>query len=312
MTVLCAAGLGYEYKGGRVALSGVGLAVEAGECLGVMGPNGSGKSTLIRILARTLRPGSGHLEVGLALRDTAVVLDSLPFAESLSGAESLRRMLALRGVPRAEARSAANRTLATLGLADRAADAVSTYSTGMRRRLALAEALAAGSGFGLLLLDEPTLGLDVEGRLTLVGLLRAAVAGGGTVVLASNEPSFVGRACDRVILLFDGRVVAEGRPTDLIADLGRPVSIEVDVDRPAASDPADGLPAGIEALRSSAGTLRFASERGTAALPALCEWLAAAGHDVRALRIREPDLADVFLSLTGVPLDATRVAETDG
>jgi ABC-type multidrug transport system ATPase subunit len=304
VTVISATGLGFSYVAGRAALEGIDVSVVDGEALGVMGPNGSGKSTLLRILAGSARPSSGYANVAPSRRDKAVVLDHTPFAEALSGRQNARLQLAMRGVPAAEAGPAAERRLTELGLAGRARDPVSQYSTGMRRRLALAEALAASPA--LLLLDEPTLGLDLEGRSSLVRLIRDAVSAGRSAVLASNDPTFVASACDRVLLLNEGRAVAEGRPAALIAGLRRPVVIDVGVRhvgvRHGGSLSTGGLPDGIEPLPPSAGSLRFASHAGTAVLPALCEWMSAQGLDVRAIRIREPDLADVFLALAGVPL----------
>lgn len=298
MTLLRVLGLCHAY-GRRTALAGIDLVVRSGERIGIMGPNGSGKSTLVRSLAGVLRPSDGSIDRRIPDRAVAVVPDEVPFAEALSGAENVRRMLTLRRVPYARTAGPTARRLADLGLADRAADRVATYSTGMRRRLALAEAFAAEPR--LLLLDEPTMGLDVEGRSALAGLLSEAASGGCAVVLASNDPAFVARACERVVFLLEGRVVAEGEPGQLIRALGHRAAIEVALEVPRAES-AERLPPGISLLAAPSGGLRFSADRGTADLPALCAWLIGRGHSVRSIRVREPDLADVFLSLTGVRL----------
>jgi ABC-type multidrug transport system ATPase subunit len=303
-SVIAATAIGYTYPGGRTALAGLDLRLEPGEALGVIGPNGSGKSTLLRLLAGSELPTTGRIAGSTDRRSTAVVFDRTPFASSLSGRENVRRQLALRGIPAGPAAASADALLRDLGLADRSQDAAAIYSTGMARRLALAEALAAEAR--LLILDEPTLGLDVEGRSSLVHLVRGVVAGGRSVVLASNEPGFVAEACDRVLLLHRGRCVAEGTPPELIDRLGRPVLIDVQLRGPVPDSSGDEPPAAVQRLAAEGGTLRFATSEGSAVLPGLCEWLVGRGLDVRAIRIHEPDLGHVFETLTGVALDPNR------
>jgi ABC-type multidrug transport system ATPase subunit len=298
--------LTFRYSTGRTALASLDLDVGVGEVFGVIGPNGSGKSTLLRLLAGTLPPTSGRIERWLDGKDgsvIAVVFDRLPFLEALSGRENIETALALRERSRSEAGSAATESLERFGLADRADDAVAGYSMGMRRRLALAEAFASLPH--LLLLDEPTLGLDLEGRATLTTALRTIAAEGGTTVLTSNDADFVSASCDRVLLLHRGATMAQGPPAELVAQLGEPTIIEVDVrgrggrrpDRPLAT-----LPEGLELLGLDGDSFRIASNRGSARLAQLCAWLDAEGYAVRAIRIHAPALGDVFLRLAGVAL----------
>lgn len=304
--------LTFRYPTGRTALVSLELDVGVGEVFGVIGPNGSGKSTLLRLLAGTLGPTSGRIERRLDERNgkaVAVVFDRLPFVEALCGRDNVETGLALRGVPKSEARSAAARSLEAFGLAERAEDSVASYSMGMLRRLALAEAFASRPL--LLLLDEPTLGLDLEGRATLTTALRTAAAEGGTTILTSNDADFVSTACDRVLLLHRGATVAQGRPAELIAQLGEPTIIEVDVpgrgDRSPGS-PLPELPEGLELLSFDGDSLRIASSRGSAMLAELCTWLEAKGYAARAIRIHTPELGDVFLSRTGVALTTRKSA----
>lgn len=310
--------LGFRYPGGRVALRDLDLTCPEGVVLGLMGPNGSGKSTLLRLLATALAPGSGELRVlpgrsretdAERRRRIAAVFDRNPFLPHLSGRENLHHLLGLRGLPRRERRECAVEWLDRFQLADRADDPVATYSFGMRRKLGLAEALAGPAE--LLLLDEAVGGLDPRGRHALARVLASAAAAGRTVVLAGHEHRYLATVCGRVAMLHEGRVVAEGAPADLVARLGGETVLEVSVgDRGGRTSPD---PPGLEELglrpltsEGRAGrqdaTLRFASTRGARPLPDLCARLLEAGISIRDIRVREPDLEDVFLSLAGQPL----------
>ncbi len=300
--------LTFRYPTGRAALTSCEFDVSLGEVFGVIGPNGSGKSTLLRLLAGTLRPTSGRIEAELDGQQAGAIVavfDRLPFVDALCGRENVETVLALRGVPRCESRSAAARALAALGLTDRAEDPVSSYSMGMRRRLALAEAFASRPL--LFLLDEPTLGLDPEGRTTLTRALREAAAGGATTVLTSNDTDFVSTACDRVLLLHRGETIAQGQPWELVEGLGRPTIIVVELDGGTegfSQRSGSKLPEGLDLLGFESESLRVASSGGSARLTSLCAWLEAQGQVARAIRVHAPALGDVFLQLTGVGLSA--------
>lgn len=305
--LLRARGLRFAWPDGTAALRGVDLEVGPGETIGLLGPNGSGKTTLLRVLATAARPSAGRLEpfpgepplpLAAVRRRTAVVFDRPPFVEALSGRENAARLLALRGRPRAEARASAARWLAAFGLLAEADRPVSSYSLGMRRKLALAEAFAAGPS--LLLLDEPLIGLDPGGRAELVRALGRHAGTGGAAVLALHDAVFARRACDRVLFLHEGSVAAAGAPNELIRGLGRETIFEVETGGAA---PAGPLPAGLQPVGRGDRELRAASSRGSAALPDLCAWLLEGGADVRAVRVREPGLEDVYLAVTGRSLD---------
>ncbi len=303
------AALTFRYPDGRTALAGIDLSVSAGEVRGVIGPNGSGKSTLLRILAGRLSPTQGTVQPGPAAsaearRGTSVVFDRLPFAEALSGRENVMHLLALRRLDEPVTSTSCGEWLQRFGIEGRADDRVAAYSSGMRRRLSLVEVFAARPR--LLLLDEPTLGLDPEGRAVLTAALRQVAAAGAGVVLTSNDPGFVASASDRVLFLHEGRAIAEGRPADLVAALEAGTVIEVEL-RAGEADHglrvrSDDLPPGLMLVGADQGSVRFVSDQGTVLLPALCQWLEGRGS-VRAIHIHEPDLADAFLLLAGVALE---------
>ncbi|MEN8145146.1 MAG: ABC transporter ATP-binding protein [Gemmatimonadota bacterium] len=302
-----ASGLTFSYGSGPQVLAGVGLTVREREVLGLVGANGSGKTTLLRLIAGLLRPQAGALEV--TTPDPAVVFDRLPFQEALTGAENVSVTLDLRGRRSASDRQAGVRSLSDFGLAEASDQAVSAYSFGMRRRLALAEAFASEPS--LLLLDEPTVGLDPLGRDCLAAALSQVSDRGGAALVATNDADFAEHCCDRVLLMHEGQVVSEGRPADLIAALAAPTVITVQFAGPA---PAGTPPGGLAAINAAAGTLptgvaavggemSFSSGSGTAALADLCAWFATAGADIRSVQVREPGLADVLRSVAGASLE---------
>ncbi|MFQ5688926.1 MAG: ABC transporter ATP-binding protein [Gemmatimonadota bacterium] len=295
--------LSYRYRDGTWALRGVDVSVRRGEVVALVGPNGSGKTTLLRMLATATVPAYGTLRLlaesgSLPLRELrrrlAVVFDYLPIHPDLTGGENLAHLTRLRGVTR-DAR-AISRWLTRFGLADRAGRRASTYSLGQRRRLALAEAFASGAE--LLLLDEPLIGLDVEARAVLAHALEEHSARGGGAVVALHDASFAA-GCDRVILLYGGRVVAEGAPAQLVGGLERQTVFEVEWEGIRLPG---GPPEGVVALGSDDGIARFASAGGSGQLPEFCGWLVRGGVELNSVRIREPDLDDVFLSMTGASL----------
>jgi ABC-2 type transport system ATP-binding protein len=206
------------------ALRGVHLTVAPGEIVGLLGPNGSGKTTLLRVLAGELRRDRGHVRLLDQPPGAAALVPLVGYAPEgplplprLSGAELLGMLGALLGMPPARVRARATALLGQLGLAPAAQRPHRTYSTGMRRRLAIAAALLAEPR--VLLLDEPSAGLDPSGSLQLQELLRAQRAAGVAILLASHRLDEVEQLCDRVCLLDAGRVHAEG-PLDSLLGTG--------------------------------------------------------------------------------------------
>lgn len=294
-------GLSFDYGAGSAVLEAIDFEAHSGDVIGLLGRNGSGKTTLLRLLAGLLRPTSGTIEIDDA---PAVVSDRTPFVEPLSARENLLATLALRGMDAEEAWFMAEFFLRCYRLLDDADRPVEEFSLGMRRRLALAEGFASNQQ--LVLLDEPTLGLDPAGRDRLIGMLEDHSGEGLTVVLATNDAGFAERACDQVLLLHDGRIAARGTPAIMVAALEAPTLLEiVTTGPPPPTPPPDGL---TMVARSPTG-LTLAARRASRRLPEVWAWLEANACSVREIRVREPDLADVFRAHTGEELPVAREAD---
>ena len=213
---LQARGLRKAYRG-VVAVESLDLEVEPGTVLGFLGPNGAGKTTVIRMLSTVLRPDAGWFAVAGVPQDQPVEIrrrvgvlpESAGYPPGQTGEAWVSFHAELFGRPRDDARATARRLLAEVGLAERGGSLISGYSRGMRQRLGIARALINDPQ--VVFLDEPTLGLDPMGQLQVLELMtRIAREHGVTIVLSTHLLAEVEQACDRVLILHRGRVVAQG------------------------------------------------------------------------------------------------------
>ncbi len=296
--LLDAGSLGFRYPDGTVALEAVDLRVGRGEVVGLLGPNGSGKTSLLRALTADSRWRRGT--VRLSPPETpALALDHPVLLGWLSARENA---LALLGPHRSPD---LGRWFFAFGLDDVADRPAATCSRGMRHRIGLAIAFAAGRH--LLLLDEPTAGLDPEARDRLAGAIREAAAAERGVLLSTHDPEFAAALCDRVGFLLDGRMVALDRPSVLIERLGRDTVIEVGFRESPASP--DGLPAPPRGVREPVWAedgVVFRVGEAALDLPAALEWLLDGGVRIERVEIREPGLREAFFHLTGRRLERER------
>src|SRR5437868_10842742 len=225
-----ARGLERTFKGGVEAVRGIELSVAAGEVFGFLGPNGAGKTTTVRILCTLLPPTAGSArvagvdvvgEAAEVRRRIGVALQEIGFDPVQTGRELLELQCGLYGITGADAKARAAELLELLGLTDAADRRTKTYSGGMKRRLDLASALVHSPE--VLFLDEPTTGLDPASRLTVWEEVRRINSGGTTIFLTTQYLEEAGKLGDRVAIIDGGRIVAEGTPAQLKADMGHDV-----------------------------------------------------------------------------------------
>ncbi len=313
-------GLVRVFKGGVRAVDGIDLRVAPGEIYGFLGPNGAGKSTTVLVLTTLLPPTSGTARVagldvvhqgpevrraiGASLQESA--LD--PF---LTGREHMRLQSALHGLPKGEREARGTELLARVGLTEAADRKVGGYSGGMKRRLDLALALLHRPQ--LLFLDEPTTGLDPQSRAALWDEVRRLAGEGVTVFLTTQYLEEADVLADRVGIIDHGKIVAEGTPAALKAEIGRQTVEAI----PQQKDDRERL-AGVlqrfgEDTSASAGGVAVQLSEGVGDLAEIVRALDSENIAVADLRLHAPTLDDVFLAKTGRSLEgaADHGEETD-
>jgi ABC-2 type transport system ATP-binding protein len=300
------------------ALAGIDLVAESGRVLAVLGPNGAGKTTFVRCVSTLIRPDSGTLRVaGFDVRKQprqvrrAISLSGQYAAveEAMTGRENLLMVARLFGQSKTTARRNAERVLQQVNLVDDANRLVRTYSGGMRRRLDLAASMVGSPQ--LLLMDEPTTGLDPGSRQDLWTAIRSLVASGTDVLLTTQYLEEADQLAHDIVIVDHGRVIASGTPHELKQLAGRDV-IEVRVPEGENLHRVAQALAGVSDSEPSVdATLRRVTvpAEGTASLMAGLRALDAAGLTLDDVGLRRPTLDEVFLTLTGRPADGAEMAE---
>jgi len=300
-----------EFRKGPRAVDGIDLAVSPGEIYGFLGPNGAGKSTTVLMLTTLLPPTSGRATVGGydIVRQGAQVRASIGAALQeaaldaiLTGREHLMLQATLQGLPAAQRRQRAQLLLERVGLTEAADRRVGGYSGGMKRRLDLALALVHSPR--ILFLDEPTTGLDPQSRAALwEEVERLAHDEGMTVFLTTQYLEEADVLADRIGIIDHGRIVAEGTPARLKAEIGSP-SVEITpADAEAGDRLAELLAAFGEAHRNGRGRVTVQLPGGEAQLAEIVRILDRADLKVETLQLHQPSLDDVFLAKTGRKLE---------
>jgi ABC-2 type transport system ATP-binding protein len=293
--------------GETVAVDGASFTVVQGEIFGLLGPNGAGKSTTIGCISGLLKPSSGHVRVlgfdvvsdSIAAKsELGIVPQELALYEDLSARENLAYWGNAYGLHGQDLKQRVVEVLEICGLLDRADDVVKKFSGGMKRRLNF------GCGIvhrpKVILLDEPTVGVDPQSRVRLLDLVRAEANKGASVLYTTHYMEEAQDLCDRLAIIDKGQVVAMGTLEELRGMMGERdlVRISGTFDRTRTETAVAAL-TGVELVSVDEETLMLAAKQGSRLLPQLFACLAAAGAEVRETTLSRPNLENLFIKLTG-------------
>ena len=297
-----------HYKSSGRGISEVSLSVAPGEVYGLMGPNGSGKSTLLRVLSTAIAPDSGGFRVGgmdgltekrKARARLGLMVDHPTHYDDLTGRANAYFFARSYGMDASKAEGTLAELFDYFDLAEYANDKVKTYSYGMGKKLALIEAMAHGPE--VLLLDEPSLGLDYPSQLAYQNRIRDLAGSGVTVLLASNQVDEVESLCDRAAFLHRGKVVAEGTPEDLISRVEGVRRIVATLRNPVEYGSVAEV-GGVQRVVPEGRDLIFHCEERPGIVADVVAGIVRSGGDIVNLAVQWPNLEDVFVKLTGEAL----------
>jgi ABC-2 type transport system ATP-binding protein len=305
MTVLSCSGLRRTF-GDVLAVDDVSFTIAEGETYGLLGPNGAGKTTTISMITGVLERDAGEVFVdGVPMSPNSVaakrlvgyVPQELALYPDLTGRENLRFFAGLYGA----ARSRVDKVLDVVGLADRADDLAREYSGGMKRRLNVAIGLLHEPR--LLVLDEPTAGVDPQSRNQIMENVRALAADGMAILYTTHYMEEAERLCDRVGVIDSGRLIAEGTRRELVERLGERdrISLLLDGDLGHAATVLGAVPA-VHGVAAHGHGLELVVDDARECLPVVLSAISSNGVVVRSVEVTEPNLETVFLHLTGKAL----------
>ena len=298
----------HKCYGDLVAVHDVSFEVHPGQMLGLLGPNGAGKTTTVSMIAGLLRPDRGEVRIGgdLVHRETdpvkrriGLVPQELALHDEISARENLALFGALYGMTGRRLNAAMEAALELAGLGDRAKDRVAVFSGGMKRRLNLAAALLHDPQ--ILLLDEPTVGVDPQSRSAIFANLEDLKRGGKTLVYTTHYMEEAERLCDRILIIDHGAVVAN----DTLEGVRRMIPavnvVEIEVENPGVDGWYRGLSAveGVVSVECRGQSLRVTLGDLVRDTPRVLGWMAAGGYRCAHLESQRADLETVFLTLTG-------------
>ena len=294
--------------GQRVAVDRISFAIASGEIYGLLGPNGAGKTTSISMIAGILARDAGEITIDGISIDAGpparamigIVPQSITLYLDLTARENLDfwgRMYDLSG---AALRDAIDGALDAVGLTRRADDIVGTYSGGMQRRLNLACGILHRPK--LVILDEPTVGVDPQSRSAIFDLVERLRDAGTAILYTTHYMEEAERLCARIGIIDSGRLIAEGTRAELVARLGQEARIEIGVGRGDSLERAERIVSALEGVVSATvenSHLHVIADHGASRLPTLLSALLNAGTATESVRVVEPNLEDVFLRMTG-------------
>ncbi|MEU5625082.1 MULTISPECIES: ATP-binding cassette domain-containing protein [Streptomyces] len=305
--------------GDKTVLDGIDLRIPAGSVFALLGPNGAGKTTTVQILSTLISADGGQAQVAghdlatapQAVRGAIGVTGQFSAVDGLiTGEENMLLMADLHQLPRREGKRIAAELLERFGLTEAAKKPASTYSGGMKRRLDIAMTLVGSPR--VIFLDEPTTGLDPRSRHNMWQIIRELVTGGVTVFLTTQYLTEADELADRIAVLHDGRIAAEGTAEELKRLVpGGHVRLRF-TDPDAYRDAAAALPGGTGDDDSL--TLQIPSDGSQRDLRSVLDRLDGAGIEADELTVHTPDLDDVFFALTGgagVPAQSAQSAQSD-
>jgi ABC-2 type transport system ATP-binding protein len=293
--------------GKLVAVNGVTFRADAGKTIGLLGPNGAGKTTTVSIIAGLLSPDSGEvliegkrvksdtdpvkLKIGLVPQDMALY-------DQLSARDNLTFFAALYSISGARAKQAIDNALNLVELSDRAADKVKTFSGGMKRRLNLAAALLHDPQ--ILLLDEPTVGVDPQSRNAIFDNLEALKKLGKTLIYTTHYMEEAERLCDRIVIIDHGKVIADDTLQGLhkLLPITNVIAVELDAADGFRPEQMLALPE-VKSATLAQSTLRIGVHDLSRGAPNVLRWLSDNGHSYHHVASEQPNLETVFLTLTG-------------
>ena len=288
--------------GSVAALDSASLELRPGELLGLLGPNGAGKTTLIRAIAGRLRLDDGTIEIdgqpilpGVTRPELGIVPQELAIYPNLTARENLEVFGRLYGVPASALAARVTRALEYAALADRAAEPVKGFSGGMKRRLNIVCALLHEPR--IVLLDEPTVGVDPQSRERIYEMLGELRQQGVSVLLTTHHLEEAEARCERIVIIDHGKVIASGTLSELVAQslgAGRVAVVRVSK----SISPGTALPAGVE-MDADGRTLRARVEAGALVMPDLTRAAVQYGGGIDDISMHGARLQDVFINLTG-------------
>lgn len=307
--ILVCEGLRKRY-GQIVAVDGIGFSIAEGEVYGLLGPNGAGKSTTISMIVGVVERDEGTVVIDGQPHDArntrtkaliGYVPQELALYQDLTARQNLWFFARLYGLRGRQGKSKVGEVLETIGLADRADEAVSSYSGGMARRLNIGVGLLNRPR--LLILDEPTAGVDPQSRNSILESVQRLAADGVAVLYTTHYMEEAERLCDRVGIVDLGQMKAEGTRRELVDLVGEDdqVLLQVDGDLERVRNALAELPQ-VRQVGGEGSGVDLLVDGAKAVLPRLFEVVAASGAAVRSAEVREPDLEAVFLHLTGKAL----------
>jgi ABC-2 type transport system ATP-binding protein len=292
--------------GARRAVDNLSLAVKPGEVAGLLGPNGAGKTTTLSILSTLMRPDRGRVLIDgkpprsdprVLGRMLGLVPQSLALYPTLSAAQNVWHFARMQGLSSADAGDACARVLDEVGLTERAGDPMQSFSGGMKRRLNLACGMVHRPA--VLMLDEPTVGVDLQSREQILTLVRRRAEAGAAVIYSTHYMEEAERVCDRVLLIDRGKLIADGSVEELVALGGGRPRMELTY--------RGELPTGwsrnlvdIDEIAQVTGEGQLALEmKSLTQVPTVLQQLRASGINVLDFTVHSPNLADAFIALTG-------------